>query len=158
MKYIAIFSTAVLLVLTIYLGLSYLLKIPADEIKKDNNEVSIEFVDIDLENPECQSITRQIKNLINEPQTCETAADCSIAYFGCPFGCVSYVNLTNESAINSLITEQNQVCNTKCRYRCMSDGVKRIPTCINNLCSTTEAIDSATNISDFLDKNSPLRN
>lgn len=158
MKYIAIFSTAVLLVLTIYLGLSYLLKIPADEIKKDNNEVSIEFVDIDLENPECQSITRQIKNLINEPQTCETAADCTIANFGCPFGCYSFVNLSNEVTINSLITERNQLCSTQCRYRCKSDDIRRIPACINSLCNATEAIDSTTEIRDFIDKNSPLKN
>ncbi len=157
MKYILLSCTAALLVLSIYLGLSHVLNKPANKGNVENDEVTIEFVDLDFENPQCQPITNQIKNLIKAPQTCKTAADCSIAHFGCPFGCNSYVNLSYEITINSLVTEREQLCNSKCRYRCLSDGVKRIPACINNRCDAVESIDGTTQIREFIEKNSPLK-
>jgi hypothetical protein len=156
MKYLMISITAALLVAITYIGLSLLLNQPTT-VHKGNNQASIEFVDIDYDDAACKPITNQINELLQKPQTCETAADCSITYFGCPFGCQSTLNLTHKNTIETLIEQRNAVCSTKCKYRCKSDGVKKIPSCVNRQCVAIEAIESATDIKKFIKDTHPLK-
>jgi hypothetical protein len=158
MKQIFIILGALLLSTSTFLVLSYLLNQAAEQDKSVNNEPYIEFIDLDNENPECEFATQQIKALLNEPQPCETAYDCTFASFGCPFGCSSTVNTDHKSIISSLIIKRNQVCSIQCNYRCSAQSVEKIPACINNLCSSVEAIDAVDNIRKFIDQNSPIEN
>ena len=70
-----------------------------------------------------------IENRIEAANYCSTDNDCTIANFGCPYGCNSLVNVKKVKAIQDFISELDT---NNCEYKCRGIDVK--PICKDNKC------------------------
>ena len=60
---------------------------------------------------------RAIIRLIEEARSCNTDGDCTLAEFGCPFGCVSPINVAHVERIQRKVDSYRDRC-FRCWYRC----------------------------------------
>ncbi|MCB1584016.1 MAG: hypothetical protein R3E90_09325 [Marinicella sp.] len=159
LKYSLMVLFALVIASLTFMGMQHVINQPAVINQEKEPQHLVAFVDISFDQTEtkCQAVTEEIRDLLNTPQTCNTAADCTFAHFGCPFGCRSVVNISNEQAIHNLVSYHNKVCQVRCNYRCKKDEIKRIPACIENLCRAIEAIDTDKAIDQFIEENHPFK-
>jgi hypothetical protein len=81
---------------------------------------------------DCKSLKEQIKEKIEFANYCNTDEDCIIKYFGCPFGCGSYLNKdVNLNEIQKDIETFQSCPESQCMYKC---GNLPKPVCINRKC------------------------
>ena len=151
MKWINCSITA--LFITVALGLClYGLFNPTQNTESNHQTNQIEVIDITFDSHEGEEIEGKIRTLISEPQICQTAQDCLKAYYGCPFGCSSLVNLNNHEKISTLINTLALTNGSRCIYKCGAPP-KGSPACIDHICALAETIDSQENTRKFIEEN-----
>lgn len=72
-----------------------------------------------------------IKSEIENANYCSADSDCTIALFGCPFGCGSYVNKNADINHIKFLVAAYKSTNFGCMYDCMSPP---FPVCSNSKC------------------------
>lgn len=72
----------------------------------------------------------QISAEIEKANYCSADSDCTVVYFGCPFGCGSYVNKNSADYLKKLVTDY-QSTHLQCEYKCM---MLYLPMCKEGMC------------------------
>ena len=80
----------------------------------------------------CDARIEAFQNAIASASYCETNSDCSIARFGCPFGCYSAVNKAELPSLNQT-ADDLQDCQS-CIYMCPSIGAGGKVVCVFKQC------------------------
>lgn len=89
----------------------------------------------------CDSLKEEINAKIGQANYCSVDADCVIEYFGCPFGCGSYVNKNADTAsIREQIKSYSGACGT-CEYDCFEPVP---PVCLNGKCQASGSVNEVT--------------
>jgi len=82
-------------------------------------------------------LEQEISSSIKSGNYCDTTQDCKIVFFGCPFGCGSYVNKDfNLQPIRDKIKEYLEKFGA-CDYNCFKPSE---PECVNNKCVSSEEL------------------
>jgi hypothetical protein len=151
MKWLGIISLS--LVITIFLGFNLfrIFNTPVDIINTRDG-TTVEMTEIEFPQHERAELEGQINSLLNEPQICQSAADCIKTHYGCPFGCSSLVNITNHKKILALKRARALTNGYGCMYRCAVPA-KASQACIDNICTLVTTFDGPSNIRQFIDNN-----
>lgn len=86
---------------------------------------------------ECVAREEQINIDITTAGYCSSDIDCTFESFGCPFGCIDAVNLSNVELVRTKAQNYRTEC-SPCEYRCAAPGLQQIPKCVNNQCIVFE--------------------
>ena len=85
------------------------------------------------QDPDCERTESEFSAKLVQSRSCETDADCALAHFGCPFGCITAVN---QSALDDLIEEERafqQKCH-RCVYSCPAPLFEWQANCVRQRC------------------------
>ena len=73
----------------------------------------------------------EIRKIINKSKSCKTSNECTIIYLGCPFGCGTALNKSNENSVVKATNEYHAKSCNACMYKCKHITKAE---CINNKC------------------------
>ena len=85
------------------------------------------------EDPDCERAESDLTAKLLRSRSCESDADCTLAHFGCPFGCITAVN---QSALDDLYEEERvfqQKCH-RCVYSCPAPLFEWRAACVRQRC------------------------
>ncbi len=69
-------------------------------------------------------------------KSCVSNADCKIVYFGCPFGCSTAINASNEDKLKQLTESYREQSCAQCMYKCAAPGMAQ---CVDSVCTEVDA-------------------
>lgn len=85
------------------------------------------------QDPDCERAESELFAKLLQSRSCESNADCTLAYFDCPFGCITAVN---QSTLDDLYKEEKafqQKCR-QCVYSCAAPLFEWRATCVRQRC------------------------
>lgn len=79
-----------------------------------------------------------IKERIEKANYCEEDSDCTVASFGCPFGCWNHINKAEVKELQKLVNAYNKEA-SPCKYKCSVSPRDSDLECANNKCQLRQA-------------------
>ncbi|MBN2095351.1 MAG: hypothetical protein JW727_04850 [Candidatus Aenigmarchaeota archaeon] len=90
----------------------------------------------------CQGRQDDLFALLGEENHCQSDSDCSVASFGCPFGCHTLVSLdANITRLEESVLEYREEC-AECSYQCGTGPKETEIKCRQNKCVWIPAVPS----------------
>ena len=72
-----------------------------------------------------------------QSRSCEVDADCALAHFGCPFGCMTSVNKSSLNELNTAERAFQQKCH-RCVYSCAAPLFEWRAACVQKRCAVLD--------------------
>jgi hypothetical protein len=89
----------------------------------------------------CKSEAKKVQDIISTSTVCASNTDCRWEFFGCPWGCGTFINGAKINDIKAAIAHYyTQEC-WVCKYRCQARKSTPQPGCMNNRCVDLSARD-----------------
>lgn len=85
----------------------------------------------------------QINQEIENANYCSVDEDCTVLYFGCPFGCGSYVNKNSVDYLKKIVAAYQSTA-LQCEYMCMTPALPMCEAgkCVEKICKINKEYDS----------------
>ena len=102
---------------------------------------NVDWLSDPRKNLDCDRAKSDFSAMLLGARSCEVDADCTLASFGCPFGCVTSVNKTVVVELQTVGREYQKRCHN-CVYDCAAPVFEWRATCIQSQCAVIDRRDS----------------